>query len=296
MNINWKVASDQSPIIFHRTTFWDGIKLLHWRVRAGELVETTFDQHEISLPLMGQFTTTKQTATGRRRVTHRTRDGMCLVPSGQPVAIAWSDYSECLTIAVEPHLVARAASESAYAGHVELKEIYDQNDPLIWQIGLALLAESEAKEPVGRLYAESLANTLAFHLFRHYNVGEQQAIASVGGLTGRRLRLATDFINAHLADDVTLADIATVVDLSPFHFARAFKRTTGLTPQRYLMQQRIELAKDLLAQENLPIVEVSAQVGFKNQSHFTTFFRRYTAMTPKVWRDQVSFPRAARLV
>lgn len=142
-----------------------------------------------------------------------------------------------------------------------------------------------AQEPVGRLYAESLTTTLAFHLFRHYNVGEQQAIASVGGLTGRRLRLATDYINAHLADDLTLVDIATVVDLSPFHFARAFKRTTGLTPQRYLMQRRIELAKDLLAQENLPIVEVSAQVGFKNQSHFTTFFRRCTSMTPKVWRN-----------
>jgi AraC family transcriptional regulator len=58
-----------------------------------------------------------------------------------------------------------------------------------------------------------------------------------------------------------------------------------LTPQQYLMQRRVERAKDLLARNDLPIVEVSAQVGFKNQSHFTTFFRRYTAMTPKVWRD-----------
>lgn len=210
---------------------------------------------------------------------------MCLVPSGQPVSIDWSDYAECLTLAVEPELIARAAAESAYAGRLELKEVYDRNDPLIWQIGLALLAESEAQEPAGRLYAESLANTLAFHLFRHYNAGETNAVASVGGLTGRRLRLATDFINAHLSEEVTLADIASIVDLSPFHFARAFKRTTGLTPQQYLMQRRIERAKDLLAQADLPIVEVSAQVGFKNQSHFTTFFRRYTAMTPKVWRD-----------
>lgn len=285
MNINWKVAQDQAPVLFYRTTDWEGLKLVHWRVRAGELVETTFDHHEISLPLTGQFTTTKQTATGRRQITHRTPDGMCLVPSGQPVSIDWSDYSECLTIAVEPGLVNRAASESAYAGQVELKEIYDQNDPLIWQIGLALLAESEAKEPVGRLYAESLASTLAFHLFRHYNAGERLSIASVGGLTGRKLRLATDFINAHLADDLTLAGIATIVDLSPFHFSRAFKRTTGLTPQQYLMQRRIERAKDLLAKDDLPIVEISAQVGFKNQSHFTTFFRRYTSMTPKVWRN-----------
>jgi AraC family transcriptional regulator len=172
MKINWKVAATESPIIFYRTTEWDGLKLVHWRVRAGELVETTFDQHEISLPLTGNFTTTKQTATGQHKVTQRSPGSMCLVPSGQPISIDWSDYAECLTIAMEPTLITRAASESAYAGQIELKEVYDEHDPLIWQIGLALLAEAEAQEPVGRLYAESLTNTLAFHLFRHYNVGK----------------------------------------------------------------------------------------------------------------------------
>lgn len=285
MNINWKVAATESPVIFYRTTAWDGLKLVHWRVRAGELVETIFNQHEISLPITGDFTTTKQTATGKRKVTHRSPGSLCLVPAGQPVSIDWSDHAECLTIAMEPTLIARAASEALYAGPIELKEVYDENDPLIWQIGLALLAESEAQEPIGRLYAETLANTLAFHLFRHYNIGKSQILTSVGGLTGRKLRLATEFIHAHLAEDVTLAEIASTVELSPYHFARAFKRTTGLTPQQYLMQCRIERAKDLLAQADLPLVEVSAQVGFKNQSHFTTFFRRYTSVTPKVWRD-----------
>ena len=285
MNINWKVAATESPIIFYRTTRWDGLKLVHWRVNAGELVETVFDQHEISLPVAGAFTITKHTSTGAQRVTNRAPGNMCLVPSGQPVSIDWGNEAECITIVIEPALVARAAAESAYGGQLELKEVYDENDPLIWQIGLALLAESEAPEPAGRLYAEALTNTLAFHLFRHYNVGKNQFAASVGGLTGRNLRLATEFIHAHLADDVTLAEIADVADLSPYHFARAFKRTTGLTPQQYLMERRIERAKDLLAKADLPIVEVSAQVGFKNQSHFTTFFRRYTSMTPKVWRN-----------
>ncbi len=285
MNINWKVTATEPPVIFYRTTEWDGVKLVHWRVNAGELVETVFDRHEISLPVTGTFTTTKHTASGNRRITHRAPGNMCLVPSGQPVSIDWGNEAECITMVVEPTLVSRAAAESSYGGYVELKEVYDENDPLIWQIGLALLAESEAQEPAGRLYAESLTNTLAFHLFRHYNVGKAQLASSVGGLTGRKLRLATEFIHAHLAEDVTLAEIAETVDLSPYHFARAFKRTTGLTPQQYLMERRIERAKDLLAKADLPIVEVSAQVGFKNQSHFTTFFRRYTSVTPKVWRN-----------
>ncbi|MFN7931214.1 MAG: hypothetical protein U0Y68_25455 [Blastocatellia bacterium] len=62
MNIHWKIPA-HGPILFYRTTQWDGLKLVHWRVRAGELAETTFARHEISLALTGQFTTTKQTAT-----------------------------------------------------------------------------------------------------------------------------------------------------------------------------------------------------------------------------------------
>lgn len=286
MNINWKVAANEPPVIFYHTTKWDSLKLVHWQVREGQLAETIFDHHEISLPIQGNFTTTRHTATGNQRIQHRAPGNMCLVPSGQPVSIDWTDRAECLTLAIEPTLITRVAPELTHSHQLELKEVYDKNDPLIWQIGLALLRESQAAAPFGSLYAESLTQSLAFHLFRHYTVqGERGGFNNLGGLTGRKLRLATEFINENLSDDLTLTEIAKVVDLSPYHFARAFKRTTGLTPQQYLTQRRVNRAKELLAQPNLPLVEISAQVGFKNQSHFTTFFRRYTTMTPKVWRN-----------
>ena len=81
-------------------------------------------------------------------------------------------------------------------------------------------------------------------------------------------------------------EIAAVADLSQFHFARAFRKSTGLTPQQFLMQQRIERAKELLKHDKLPIVEVSLRTGFKNQSHFTSLFRKFTSLTPKMWRDK----------
>jgi len=106
-----------------------------------------------------------------------------------------------------------------------------------------------------------------------------------GGLSGYKLRLVKEFIDAHLEDDLGLAEIAAVANLSQFHFARAFRKSTGLTPQHYLMERRIERAKQLLAKDELPIVEISLLTGFKNQSHFTTLFRRFTNSTPKTWRD-----------
>jgi AraC-like DNA-binding protein len=78
-----------------------------------------------------------------------------------------------------------------------------------------------------------------------------------------------------------------VADVSQFHFHRQFKKTTGLTPHQFIVQRRIERAKVLLAQSNLPIVDVAARVGFVDQSHFTTIFRKLTSMTPKIYRNTI---------
>ena len=106
-----------------------------------------------------------------------------------------------------------------------------------------------------------------------------------GGLSGYKVRRVKEFIAENLEDDLNLSEIAAVADLSQYHFARAFRKTVGLTPQQYVMQQRIEKAKLLLSDADLPIVEVSLRTGFKNQSHFTTLFRKFTKLTPKTWRD-----------
>ena len=110
-------------------------------------------------------------------------------------------------------------------------------------------------------------------------------VPSNGGLSGHILRRVQEFINENLEEDMGLAEIAAVAGLSQFHFARSFRKTTGMTPQQYLMQQRIERAKELLSRADLPIVEVSLRTGFKNQSHFTTLFRKMTKLTPKTWRE-----------
>jgi AraC-like DNA-binding protein len=105
------------------------------------------------------------------------------------------------------------------------------------------------------------------------------------GLPAYKLRRAIEFVEAHIDEPINLERLAAEVCSSPFHFHRQFKQSTGLTPCKYIRRARIELAKGLLSDSDLPIVEVAAQVGFPDQSHFTAAFRQATSMTPRTYRN-----------
>ena len=285
MQVNWKNTQNQSPILFTRQAEWTGFKIVHRRITPGELLEHTMPNHEITVTLAGNLIKEKQNAGGKLERLRGAAGNICLVPAGQPVAASWEDEYEFLGIGLNPAFVAQTALEINLAQHCELIEAERAEDPIIQHIGLALLTEATSQELTSKIYAESLAQTLVLHLLKNYSTADFQPGNFNGGLSGYKLRRSTEFINEHLEQNLSLTEIAEAAGLSPFHFARAFRRTTGLTPQQYLMQRRIERAKQLLAHGDLPLVEISLQTGFKNQSHFTTLFRKFTALTPKAWRD-----------
>ena len=106
-----------------------------------------------------------------------------------------------------------------------------------------------------------------------------------GGLSQHKLRWAIEYINENLEKDLKLSEIAAIVGMSQYHFVRMFKQSTGLPPHRYLVERRLEKAKRLLTETDLPIAEIAHCVGFANQSSFTKVFRKHTLITPKAYRD-----------
>src|SRR6185295_1915926 len=146
------------------------------------------------------------------------------------------------------------------------------------------LGELESEGLSGRLYAESLANVLAVHLLRHYTVGGSDPQRFTGGLSAQKLKQVIAFVEENYSNDVRLAELANAAGMSSFHFAREFKRTTGTTPHQYLIKFRVERAKTLLAERELPLIEVGLQSGFSHQSHFTRLFHRLTGTTPQSYR------------
>lgn len=285
MRIEWTPTANQSPYLFRQAAEWAGVKVHRAKVMPGRMLEHTSNFHEINISISGQLTTQKCSATGKTVITKGGTGNLCLTPFGQTVGAYWKKPLDNMGILLAPDFVRNVAAENRFSADFEFHEIYKDKDPLIEQIGFALLDESASETPVGNLYTDSLIQTLTLHLLKNYSNAASVRENTSGGLSGYRLRRVQEFINANLEEDLSLAELAEVADLSQFHFARAFRKSTGLTPQQYLMQQRIERAKDLLSKEDLPIVEISLRTGFKNQSHFTTLFRKFTKYTPKLWRE-----------
>jgi AraC family transcriptional regulator len=275
------------PVVFDKKVSWERVRLRHCRVRRGEALHQGHAEDHIFIPLEGSFFSKVPSAAGGQRTVRGIAGNICIIPAGVVYSAYWEDDLEHLSIFLEPQLLTRVAREMFRNERIELMDTCGGEDPLIRHIGLALLAEIDSQGSSARLYVDSLVNTLAIHLLRNHAVFDLKWKSFSGGLAGYRLRRATEFIEESLADDLSLAEIARAADLSPYHFARAFKQSTGLTPLRYLMERRIERARHLLADTELPIVEVSYKVGFKSQSHFTTIFRRLTATTPRAYRKAV---------
>jgi AraC family transcriptional regulator len=155
---------------------------------------------------------------------------------------------------------------------------------------MSLLGELNEKSVVGRLYADSLATGLAMQLIRRYSSLKDVQIGH-GGMAPHRLRRAIGMIDHHLAVEeegrVELRVIAKEVGMSYFHFSRAFKLSMGMTPTNYIAERRIERAKKLMQETELPISEISLRSGFSSQSHFTTSFRRLAGVTPRSFRKGI---------
>ena len=108
--------------------------------------------------------------------------------------------------------------------------------------------------------------------------------AELGTLPLARLRRVTEHIREHLDQDLTLAQLGAVVYMSPYHFARLFQRSTGVSPHRFVVRTRIDRAVTLLTDPELSIAQISRVVGFRTPSHFSTVFRRITSATPRAYR------------
>ncbi|GAA6621452.1 helix-turn-helix domain-containing protein [Scytonema sp. NUACC26] len=289
-NIESTTVSQCSQIKPYLTTLssskaaWNGIVVEHNVDSAIDAHETIAPGHLVTVHY-GNSATLEWTAEGRTKRAIFAPGDITINPFRNSVKPQWEERAEFILVAIEPQLITRIADESMPTGRIEMVMRFDVRDPLIEHIALALMSEVEQGGLTNRLYAESLANALAFHLVKNYSASPSHTQVYSGGLSPRQLQRAIDYINDHLDQTISLTDLANAVEVSSSHFARAFKQSTGIPPHKYLTQQRIMRAKNLLSNTNLPLTEISLELGFSSQGHFTTVFRQLTGVTPKSYRQ-----------
>lgn len=274
------------PVLSSEQSGWNGVFFNHYNHPAYESPEHQWTQHIIGITGNGGHPVESEHRLENQIQKCYCKSGeMLLIPAGVRYSSNWHQAGEFSLLGFSPKFFEQIAGESVQIKRVELVPQIGISDPLVLQIGLALKADIEAEYPVGRMSGESLATGLVFHLLKQYSVWQPQSDDDkTGCLSKYQLQEVFDYIHTHLAQDITLLDTATVLNLSQYHFCRLFKQSTGITPHQYLTQCRIEQAKRLLLTTKSTITEIAFEVGLTNHSSFTRLFRQYVGVTPKVFR------------
>jgi AraC family transcriptional regulator len=258
---------------------WGSITAMSFRRGDGETIWRS-DRHRIILIPDLHPPVAVQVEQGRTRQLPIAPPGtLSFYPAGLTVRVAspaarfvhavWdTDFYSILL----PELGA-AASRFEYLGGLQ--------DPLLSQIVTALGEESEGGF-ADRILIESLGTALCIRIARRF-VG-RLPLPTSKGLSAERLRRVRDYVEAHLDDDLSLTVLADIACLSPYHFSRSFKEATGVGPQRYVIQRRIERAKALMRRTNQPLALIAQDAGFADQSHLTSTFRHEIGVTPGQFR------------
>ncbi len=267
---------------------WDNITVEYNCLNAIGEFDFAMPRHAISVVFAPHDRVTWSVDGGTAKTTALPAASVFIYSSGNSVWHKRERSSEYINIMLDQKLLGRIATESGLSPNVELEHRVIFPDPTIVHVAQLFKSEVVSGGLARKLYTESLTNLLAVHLLRNYSGAavKPKLENEDGPLDALKLNQVKDFIEERLAEDLTIADMAAIVHMSQFHFARAFKAATGTPPHRYLTQRRLERAKVLLEVTRLSVAEVAYRVGFDNKSHFIAQFRKATGTTPKAFRDR----------
>jgi AraC family transcriptional regulator len=283
-----------SPQLSSQDRGWEYIWVEQFQHPAGECQIQSRNEHTICLSLAPRPVRLVQILGGKTSQGLYGKGDISITPAQMSFFGRWDGDDNYLQIRIAARFIQTVATEALQlnADRLELVPEFQTRDRQIESIGMMLLAELQQDNLGGRLYIDSLANVLAVHLIRQYTTTKTELPIYAGGLSNRQVRHIFDYIDENLERDLKLADLAELLDLSQFHFSHLFKQSIGIAPYQYILQQRIERAKQLLKQPvrfapgatPLAITDIALACGFSSHSHFSQQFRQVTGTTPKAYR------------
>lgn len=242
--------------------------------------------HQIMLNIAGSSVLEGRLDGGRLHAGFSAPGSFTFVRANQTQEWLWNHYTELLMLEFSPALLDEIAVEGfdITPDKIELIDRFAIADPLLQQIVLAINSESKEPHPLNRLYFESLQNTFLLHLLRHHGNVKITNPNLSSGLTHLQVQEVLDYINSNLSRNLGLAELATIIRVSPPHFGRLFKQSMGVSPYQYVLKCRIQQAQKLLTEGKLTLGQIAQTLGFYDQSHFSRAFRKAVGVTPRQYQ------------
>ena len=245
-------------------------------VPSGRFDSPVDDRHVLCLHLGDAVPVTYRAAHGVERRGTRLHGQFCIVPAGSSTRWTLSTSATSLLLRLRPERIREAADAMRIAPDADLAPAIHIRDPQIEQIGWLMQAESRDGYPSGRLFADSLACALAARLLK-LGAARAQVADNAKAMPPWRFRKVVDYIEAHLDEDLSLADLAEVAGFSVSHFKVLFRNAAGMTTHRFVMQRRVERACAHLAGGGMSTMEVALATGFAHPSHMARCIRAVRA-------------------
>jgi AraC-like DNA-binding protein len=274
-------------IVRHQPGSWRGVHVETIQVVSRERFEYGFKhEHHLLIAIEhgarydGELFVEGLPTSTVRDCSHR----LILIPAGRRF-FGWQhpqQLTRSICLYIDPATVAVDPVFRFEEADVRGRMLFD--DSGLWQTIAKLKGQIGSGDPSSGLYAEALGGVLAHELLRLQGTIPSSKPTHLGGLAAWQQRRVIEFMEAHLADKVSLNDLAGLVRLSPYHFARSFKQSFGEPPHRYWTLRRIDRAKTLVANPRMSVTEIALELGFSTTSAFSATFHRVVGETPMSYR------------
>jgi len=268
------------------TLRWGGVALEEWSGPAGEIAEGHAVKHIVALHMSEPMRLEQYWPGQRGKVESLLVPGsLGIMPAQMPNAGNWNRAYRAIVLEIAPELLTSIAG-GASRGQIELRPAVAVTDPVISSLAVALRDDAAEGCPSGAVYGESLAIALAARLVKHHGEvpGASPLHISRGALPQRALAMVVEYVNNNLREEISVLQLASLVQMDPYQFTRSFKRAVGISPHRYIVERRIEFAKVILRTSELPLSYLALEAGFATPNHFSAVFRHVVGIPPSLYR------------
>ena len=268
------------------TTPWTGLILEKHSVGAVEIPE--HEHHTFCLHLQTSGPVEMDWHShGRSGHLNTSAGDLIFLTPGTRDSLLWHGPSQRIVASIDPSILVKAATQLELNQLPDFDNLWSFHDEQLRLLLTEMEREVTSGSTTGPLYGDLLGLSLSVALIRKYGHASTSPAPHKGGIPRPQLKRVLEYIATNLTSEIHLEDIAAVAGLSVFHFARAFRESTGVTPHQYVLQRRIDTVKTLLRTRNWNLETIASATGFADASHLTKAFRRHTGTTPKTWQRQI---------